>query len=259
MPQASYSAGRGSDSPIQQWERHYRTMTAPPSAIADWWTVSAWKKNLFTPLFHELEGRLVVDVGCGTAARVAAIAPIETYKYRYLGIDSSFDALKHAAVNIPGGTFIRADLGGFQLKSGTADVLLCLGVLMYFDDCISVLERFLEILKPGGFLLLHEQIQRRSWRNAIRRFFPMRPDAFPTALGVGRQELCNYLARRGTVVHAHLAGSPLRGLSMKILDDSPLEGIRPLAALCDSCWCTTAGRVWPAVGASELQILFRKN
>lgn len=259
VPQRPCSDGRDSNSPIRQWERHYRAMTAPPSAIADWWTLSAWKENLFTPLFHELAGKLVVDVGCGTAARVAVIVPIETYKYRYLGIDSSFDALKHAAVNIPGGTFIRADLGELQLKAGTADVLLCLGVLMYFDDSIALLERFLEILKPGGFLLLHEQIQRRSWRNAIRRFFPMKPDAFPSAHGVSRQELCNYLARRGTVVHAHLAGSPLRRLSMKILDDSPLERIRPLAALCDSFWCATAGRVWPAVGASELQVLFRKN
>jgi ubiquinone/menaquinone biosynthesis C-methylase UbiE len=57
-------------------------MKSPPSAIADWWTVSSWKKNLFAPLFHELEGKLVVDVGCGTAARIAAIVPIETYKYR---------------------------------------------------------------------------------------------------------------------------------------------------------------------------------
>jgi SAM-dependent methyltransferase len=259
QPQRSYSAGRDSNSPMQQWERHYRVMKSPPSAIADWWTVSSWKKNLFAPLFHELEGKLVVDVGCGTAARIAAIVPIETYKYRYVGIDSSLDALKRAAVNMPGGTFVRADLGGFQLKSGMADVLLCLGVLMYFDDCIAILERFLEILKPGGFLLLHEQIQRRSWSHAIRHLFPIPPDVFPSAHGVGRQELCNYLARRGTVVHAHLAGSPLRRLSMKILDASPLDGIRPLATLCDSCWCATAGRVWPAVGASELQILFRKN
>jgi ubiquinone/menaquinone biosynthesis C-methylase UbiE len=234
-------------------------MTASPSVLADWWTISSWKKNLFSPLFHELAGKLVVDVGCGTAARVAAIAPIETYQYRYLGIDSSFDALKRAAVNMPGGTFVRADLDGFQVKPGAADVLLCLGVLMYFEDCTAVLERFLNILKPGGFLLLHEQVQRKSWRNAVRRLFPVRADGFPSAHGVDRQKLCNYLARRGTIVHAHLAGSPFRRLFMRIVGDSPLDSIRHLATSCDSYWCVTAGRVWPAVGASELQILFRKN
>lgn len=234
-------------------------MTTPPSVITDWWTVSSWRKNLFSPVLHDLAGKLVVDVGCGTAARLAAIAPIETYKYRYLGIDSSFDALKRAALNVPGGNFVRADLERFQLKSGSADVLLCLGVLMYFRDSTAVLGRFLDILKPGGFLLLHEQIQRRSWSRTVGHLFPIKQAVVPSAHGVSRQALCNYLARRGTAVHVHLTGSPLRRPFIRILGDSRFDSIRALAALGDSYWCATAGRIWPAVGAAELQILFRKH
>jgi len=244
---------------MQQWENHYRAVTIPASVDGDWWTIDCWNKNLFCPILSDLMGKLVVDVGCGTAARVAAIAPIETYKYRYLGIDSSFDALKRAALNMPGGTLVRADLDGFPLKCGAADILLCLGVLMYFSDCTAVLERFLDILKPGGFLLLHEQIRRRSWSDTVRGPFPIKQDVFPSAHGVRTQELCNYLAQRGTIVHTHLGGSPFRRLFIRILGDSPFDSLRPLAALCDSCWCATAGWAWPAVGASELQILFRKN
>jgi SAM-dependent methyltransferase len=251
--------GSDSNSPIRQWEKHYQTMATPLPVAADWWIVSCWRRNLFDPILHDLKGKLVVDVGCGTAARLATIAPIETYKYRYLGVDSSFDALKRAALNMRGGTFVRADLDKFHLKFGAADVLLCLGVLMYFHDFTAVLRRFLEILKPGGLLLMHEQVQRRSWRNTVRPLFPVKQDPFPNARGVNRKELCNYLSQRGTILHSHLAGSPFRRLFMRVLDHSSLESVRPLAALCDSCWCATAGRVWPAVGAAELQILFKKN
>src|ERR1700676_4153686 len=73
----------------RQWDDHYRRRTEEYSEEGDWWTLRAWRRYLFGAVLKDLAGKLVVDVGCGTAIRIATIAPIHEYGYRYIGIDSS--------------------------------------------------------------------------------------------------------------------------------------------------------------------------
>jgi SAM-dependent methyltransferase len=124
----------GTLSPIAtEWDAFYRRNLKLYSAEADWWTISCWRKHLFGSIIRDLAGKLIVDFGCGTAARVAALAPIQSHLYRYVGVDSSLDALKRATNVLPGAFFIHADLGSVKLKPERADIALCLGVLMYFQ------------------------------------------------------------------------------------------------------------------------------
>jgi SAM-dependent methyltransferase len=140
---------------IRQWESQYCDTLIPDSAVTDWMRIITWQKHLFQCLPQDLAGKLIVDVGCGTADRVATIIPMQEYAYRYVGIDSSGVALRRAAVNMPGSLLIRANLQSLNLREETADVVLCLGVLMYFEDASVLLDRLVRLLKPGGFLLLH--------------------------------------------------------------------------------------------------------
>jgi SAM-dependent methyltransferase len=246
-------------STTSDWEDFYRASTKPYSAKEDWWCLSSWKRHLFGVHLGDLSGKLIVDFGCGTAVRVAALAPITVHSYRYVGIDSSMAALTHAARVIPGGLFVHGTLDSLRLWAESGDFVLCLGVLMYAQDLVNSLCQLLHVLKPGGILLVHEQIRRTSWRKVLQRFVPLGRQPYPSAFGVELRALEKLLERRGTILHRHLGGSPLRKLFMRLLDGTVLEPLRPSASWLDSVWCITAGRLFRAIGASEVQIVFQKT
>ncbi|MGH9714427.1 MAG: methyltransferase domain-containing protein [Candidatus Acidiferrales bacterium] len=249
-----------STSTIEQWNVRYEEEASKLySERKDWWTLSSWKRHLFRSVLPDLRGKFVLDIGCGTAVRVATLAPIDAWGYTYVGIDSSLEALKAAAGNIPGGVFILANLDALRLRPASADVVLCLGVLMYFADSAKLLDKILNVLKPGGVLLLHEQVSRRRWGQIAQGAFPLRRERHSDAWGVPRNDLQAALRPRGRVLHAHGAGSPWRKLFMNALDNSSLERLRPTVAWFDSAWCATIGRILPDVGASEVHLVFRKN
>jgi SAM-dependent methyltransferase len=242
-----------------QWDVFYRGSLRTYSVQADWWTLTCWRKYLFGEIIRDLAGKLIVDFGCGTAARVATLIPIQTHAYRYVGVDSSPDALRCATEALPGAFFIRADLDSIRLQRERADVVLCLGVLMYFEKSTESLGRLLDALKPGGILLLHEQIQRKSWIQKVCAFFPPSDEIYPTACSIQSKGLLQYLAEHGMAIRVHFAGSPLRKLFMKLFDGTPLKPFRLFSSWMDSFWCATVGRVLPAVGPSEIQVVFRKR
>ncbi len=245
------------DSPELGWDAFYREKTY--SAEEDWWYLSCWRRHLFGRHFRDLSEKVVVDFGCGRADRVAALAPITTHGYHYVGIDASLEALSCAAQAIPNGLFVHGSLDSLRLRAESADFVLCLGVLMYAEDFSESLGRLLQVLKPGGILLLHEQIRRKSWHQFIQKFIRLGRETYPPARGVGLHKLGNQLAQRGSILHQHLGGSPLRKPFKKLLDRTFLEPLRPLASWLDSVWCVTGGRVLPAIGASEVQIVFQKT
>ena len=241
------------------WENFYRGSAKPYSEGKDWWCLSCWKRHLFGAQLGDLTGKLIVDFGCGTAVRVAALAPMAAHGYRYVGIDASMEALTRATVAMPGGLFVHGRLDSLRLRAESADFVLCLGVLMYAEDLGSSLGGLSQVLKPGGVLLLHEQVRRMSWGKVFQRFVGGRREPYPSAFGVGLQELENRLQARGAILHRHLGGSPLRKLFMRLMDGTVLEPLRPLASWLDSAWCSTLGRLFPPVGASEVQIVFQKT
>ena len=244
---------------VEQWEKHYAAASEPYSVADDWWRLSIWSNHLFDYLPQKVEGLIVVDVGCGTASRVATICPVKKYGYTYIGVDSSLTALKKAAVNIPTGLFIHSNLDSLHLRAGVVDVVLCLGVLMYFENNSAVLDRLINGLKPGGLLFLHEQVSRKSWSNLLGQMFSIKRESYPDAYGIQLGKLCDYLATRGTIVHLHLSASPIRKLLIPLSGFFLMRYLRVFAAWLDSVWCATVGRLFPTLGAGEVQLVFRKT
>lgn len=241
------------------WAAHYDRSRGLYSAKLDWWTLSSWEKHLFSRLPSDLRGKLIADFGCGTSDRIASIYPMQVHCYRYVGVDSSLTALKRAARNFPKGFFVRGDVARQCLHPAAADIVLCLGVLMYFKDYVRVLDEFLSVLKPGGFLLLHEQVRRISWSTMLQSSSGRGHDGLPKGYGITWDELSDCLSKRGTILHAHFGGSPLRRSIYKFIDAVGSDSLNSVGTRFDSFWCATAGRIFPALGASELQILFRKT
>jgi SAM-dependent methyltransferase len=251
--------GPNSLSPVvKQWDAHYDGCSAPYSEKEDWWTLSCWKKHLFAGVTKNWANKLIADFGCGTGSRIAAIAPMDEHAYRYVGIDTSFEALNCATNNLPNGLFIRATVDSPCLRPAVADVVLCLGVLMYFQDYSNVLDHLLRALKPGGFLLLHEQVSRVSWGGIANIVFRIGPDQSPRGHGIDWRGLRHNLTRHGRVLHVHLSGSPFRNPLRKLIKAIHLDALNPIVAGLDSMWCCSVGRVFPAIGPAEVQIVFQK-
>jgi ubiquinone/menaquinone biosynthesis C-methylase UbiE len=244
---------------IHQWEVHYQKPGRPYSAANDWLRIATWRKHLFRMLPSNLVDPMVADIGCGTADRVAAILAAENLKCRYLGVDRSQEALEKASRNMPGSLLVRADISSLKLRDGVADVVLCLGVLMYFEEPSPILEKLLRILKPGGFLLLHEARPNRGLRGLLTEMRPTPETRLPDAPGASMANIAAILEMHGKILHRHLACSPfLRPLCRLITPDSP-KPLQAIAVGADSLWCQTAGLLAGAVGAAEFQFVFQKN
>jgi SAM-dependent methyltransferase len=95
----------------------------------------------------------IVDIGCGDGAATAAAARVNP-GHRFVGLDWSADALRHARAR--GLTLIRAEVEptGLPIASGRADVVVMSELIEHLLDPDSALEEARRVLKPGGTLLL---------------------------------------------------------------------------------------------------------
>ncbi len=106
----------------------------------------------------------VVDLGCGAAYELEALAPASA---RCVGIDRSGAALRAARARLGGSgsgggsgagpparfLFSRADAGKVPLRGGCAGLVLALDVLEHLEQDAEALAEARRILEPGGLLL----------------------------------------------------------------------------------------------------------
>lgn len=77
--------------------------------------------------------------------------------FNVIGIDSSENMLKKAIENAPKAKFEFMDIRNMKFNSQSFDAIICFGVLIHLDDdnCERVLNRFNELLKDRGLLLIN--------------------------------------------------------------------------------------------------------
>jgi len=94
---------------------------------------------------------LVIDIGCGTGANIAALAE----RYRCLGIDTSADAIALAKRKYPGVEFRH----GFAPQDiddviGSASLVMAMDVLEHVEDDFQLFTSLLAAVQPGTKFLL---------------------------------------------------------------------------------------------------------
>jgi len=96
---------------------------------------------------------LIVDVGCGDGAATRLASQVNP-GHRFVGVDWSADALRHARRH--GLTLVQAEIepAGLPIASGCADVVIMSELIEHLIDPDSALEEAWRVLKPGGTLLL---------------------------------------------------------------------------------------------------------
>jgi ArsR family transcriptional regulator len=117
---------------------------------------------------------VVADLGCGTGALTAAIAP---HVARVIGIDQSAAMLKAARARTAVHRNVelrRATLADLPIEDATCDAALLVLALSYVPDPAPVLLEMARILKPGGRAVIMDVLRhdREDFQRAMGQAVP---------------------------------------------------------------------------------------
>ncbi len=103
---------------------------------------------------------VIVDVGCGAGANLAALSPA----HECIGIDASEEALGHARRRFPAISFVRAD-GPEEAADviGRADLLMLNDVLEHVEHDREFLQGVLALAAPGAHVLITVPADMSLW------------------------------------------------------------------------------------------------
>lgn len=181
-----------------------------------WWFAARRRivKTLVERLAPPSKDTVVIDVGCGTGANVAALA--ESYACR--GMDASSAAIEHAQQRFPTVEFAcEADFARRADWLGEAHVVLLMDVLEHVEDDFLFLSRLLAPLAPGTQVVITVPADPRLWTphdesfGHWRRYELERLAATWRGLAVKQRLLSGYNARLYPVIRAVRAITSARG------------------------------------------------
>ncbi len=103
---------------------------------------------------------LVVDIGCGTGANIAAL----TDRFECAGIDPSEVAIDHARRRFPDVQFLHGIApAGLGDLANRADAILLMDVLEHVEDDRGLLTELVDTLRPGGHIFITVPADMRLW------------------------------------------------------------------------------------------------
>lgn len=114
------------------------------------WPRMRWLAKLLAVL---PSGASVLDLGCGSGDP-ADIALAQ--QHQVTGIDISEAQIIKARQNVPGGTFLRADLGSISFPPASFDAVVSFYTLEHVprEEHAAIFGRIVTWLRSGGYLLL---------------------------------------------------------------------------------------------------------
>mgnify|MGYP006273454423 FL=1 len=108
-----------------------------------------------------LQGRVVLEPGCGTGRLTAILAQEVGPKGQVLAMDISprmVDAARERSAGLSNVQLACAPLEDVPLHRGCVDVAFCHQVFPHFDDKAAALEVMANCLRPGGTLVIFHLI-----------------------------------------------------------------------------------------------------
>jgi malonyl-CoA O-methyltransferase len=126
-----------------RWAASYQSESNPIKDLSD---------KLVEKLLPDLHGKSVLDYGCGTG-RFCALAE-KQHATRVVGVDLSPAMIERAQAQTKRTEFICADIRQANLEKTSFDVVINALVMGHVEDLNECLGRLLEVLKPGGVIVM---------------------------------------------------------------------------------------------------------
>ena len=247
------------------WEQHYtahaaghnyRGSPSKPQGIRHYYA-----EKLFRYVRSNITGKLWIDVGAGTSLVIADLIHPLIYNYRYVATDLSKIALQHGRRRI-GQIPIISSASHLPFAQSQADVVSGLGLLQYLPEWQHTLRALIDLLKPGGYIMLTSAITKprilARWRKAsyTARFASQERYIDP-------EELKAIVAERCEILLCGYSASPLRFALFWFgrLDRLALKSYRvtEVSVALDRLWLRTLGKLVRSLGPGEITILARKG
>jgi SAM-dependent methyltransferase len=134
------------------WDREAACFDDEPDhGLGDPTIRAAWRTLLLDAL--PAAPARVADLGCGTGTLTRLLTD---EGYAVDGLDLSPEMISRARAKVPEATFVVGDAADPALGPATYDVVLCRHVLWALQDPEAALARWVELLAPGGSVVLVE-------------------------------------------------------------------------------------------------------
>lgn len=114
------------------------------------WEKRAGSAKRLTTYFSNIKSGNILDLGCGNGWFTALLA--QNKNLEVVGMDVNLDELKQAArifqkTNL---NFLYGDVFQIQFPEKSFDYITVNAVIQYFEDLCLLINRLLDLLKPGG-------------------------------------------------------------------------------------------------------------
>lgn len=181
-----------------------------------WWFLGrrAIVKQLLERVVTPRLDALVIDVGCGTGANIAAMSK----SYRCMGVDESAQAIELAKSRFVGVEYAcEANVYAKADQLGTASAVLLMDVLEHVQDEFAMLSQLLSLLRPGTHVLITVPADPSLWTihdesfGHWRRYDVERLRETWRGLAVEERLLSPYNARLFSIIKAVRTLSKRRG------------------------------------------------
>ncbi len=202
----------------------------------------------------EGERKIVVDIGCGTGANLAALAD----EYRCVGIDTSDEAIALARRRFPGVTFVSGsaprDVAPW-LKQ--ASVVMLTDVLEHVEDDRGLLADIVEACSPGTQILITVPADMRLWSphdvafGHYRRYDVENLAAVWVGLPVSPRLVSHFNTRLYPVVRAVRTMSRWRGRTAGQANTDFKLPVRPINLALEKCFGGESRRLLRAVDTNK--------
>lgn len=118
-------------------------------------------KYFYQYLKGKIANKVILDFGCGDSRQVFSFLDPEYERFRYIGFDYSRPSLElvPSTKNI---NFIQFDVNAIPIRDSSADLVFVFGLLMYCSNYSEIINRIIDLLKPGCELFLYESIKREN-------------------------------------------------------------------------------------------------
>ena len=134
----------------EQWDLEAASFDDEPDhGLADPAVRAAWRDLLLEVL--PVAPARVADLGCGTGTLTRLLVD---EGYLVDGLDFSPEMVRRAREKVPEATFVVGDASTPDLDPASYDVVLCRHVLWALPDPVAALRRWVDLLRPGGSLVL---------------------------------------------------------------------------------------------------------